>query len=413
MNRRRFMALAAASLGATGLGSLLRFSPPSPILNDLFPLREGPFNLQSSYQGRIRQLFTCRWNPTLYSSELEAMAQYFQAPVTVFTTTPLSDLPTGVQQAPIETQKTGWLRDEMLVTTDSLLSNALAHRFREMSHGERSAFAEQVRQTMQYMASSLQRPVYSTPFLFEGGQVLKAARHTLVPDFYDDSQALPFAMELDNQFPAEAFAALVGPTLFVPASAGQRALLGGHLDEYITVLDRERLAVADVSLGLQIVGDLDQATRTHYEQYINEQIAVTVRRFDRSKDIPPVRFAESHDQYAEQLQELFNTAVRYLESHYAIDRLPFVPLVGKGVWENPFISYNNALVELDRRKCAVPTYGLPSIDQEGIKVFQKAGYDPLTVPCEEAFVTKGAVHCNYVEIRGEKQEDSPRHSTTQ
>jgi hypothetical protein len=113
MDRRTFLAGTAVGLASLALGTVghnllsgqkdLRDS----ILNNSFPLSFQPLNLQSSFEGRIRSLLTCRFDPQLYTQELEAMSNYFEAPITLFTDQKLEHRLDRVDVVNLDTQYSG------------------------------------------------------------------------------------------------------------------------------------------------------------------------------------------------------------------------------------------------------------------------------------------------------------------
>jgi hypothetical protein len=281
-----------------------------------------------------------------------------------------------------------------------LATNVAAHSTNATTNKARAKYAAQIRQTLTYLKQELGFPVSSVPFLFEGGQVLKTNKHTLLPDILQDERTMPFRTGNFNHYsPEEIYEEMCGPTLFLPNSiGGGGALLAGHIDEYVTVLDKDLVAVADISLGNKIIRDLSSQQRVEYEQTINETLQECQKRF-KSPELPWVNLQVSTRNT--KMQNVFDATAKVLEDHYKVIRMPFITTDNNTqAHRTLFLSYNNAIVEKDREKCAFPVYNLPILDQAAKEVFSTAGYkNPLEVPSGEAMLTWGAVHCNYVERR--------------
>lgn len=187
--------------------------------------------------------------------------------------------------------------------------------------------------------------VTGAPFFFEGGQVLATHEHTLVPEAFSEQRFYPYAT------------AVFENALLVPNNVEGNMAFSGHLDMYVTPVNRDTVLVADiVTLGSD---DLSRVSES-YGKVVNS-------------DDP--RFAEVVDRAADMLSE-----------HYNVERVPMA-IVNNG--ENIFLGYNNAIVNGD--KIVISKYGI-SLDDKIRKQYEHYG-EVLQVESRDWAEQSSGPHC--------------------
>ncbi|MBI4153865.1 agmatine deiminase family protein, partial [Candidatus Woesearchaeota archaeon] len=368
--------------------------------------RDYPFatslHLQSSYRGKIVALFTCKYNPLDTIEEFRQVAAFFDCPLTVFTD---ENIPKeGLQHSLVKAvhlghQYSGWQRDMFLAAAEGIVTNGVPFSSRIKSRRQSAQYSRQVRPTLEAVLQQTGKKGISAPFVFEGGQILKTDYHTLLPDFFDDQGIFIKGYE---GLPQETFEALLGKVLFVPTTVNGMPFAQGHIDEFVTVLDKDTLAVGDVDLAQAIIRDMDDATIAAYNEMLRSYILDHYQKFRMPKPIIQ-GLGRSDTPITERARRAGASMAAFLSQHYNIERVPLLILhilSGQPAEEAALLSYNNVLQDRDHAKVVLPRYQIREIDAEAEKIFRKHGYSNiLCLDSRDTVFTRASFHCNYFEVR--------------
>ena len=401
VTRREFLGI-SGTLGALALllhGVSDLQERNNPFLVDDFPMRT-EVSLQSSYKGKVSHLYTARLYPDDLKEEFSAIGNFFSAPVTVFSEDDFySDHP-KVESIRIDRVQHPWLRDLLLAANDgTIFTNALGYSQVQRDRNQQLSLTRQVQQILEHLVEEKAMSAYSTPLLFEGGQVLKTDRHTLIPDFFNDLRAIPFHPQRDYYSARDLLQNIFGEVILIPTMLEGKVLLGGHLDEFITILSPDTIAVGDVTLARGIISDVDPSAIRAYQEMLRDY-AQNSRNHQFMQDLPVLH--AQHFPFAEEVAKMCDATAQVLGRYYTVVRVPLLVTSSTSSDDQvspKLFSYNNALVEFPG-KIALPVYGIKELDDEAKAIMVKQGYkDILGVDSKEGIFTKGEVHCNYFELR--------------
>ncbi|MFA6889056.1 MAG: hypothetical protein WC254_06190, partial [Candidatus Woesearchaeota archaeon] len=198
--------------------------------------------LQSSYGGRITELFTTSPVPDEKEKEYVAVANFFEVPLYVLTDDKDFQSSGNIHIVPISHVYHEWLRDLFLVGDNQLLVNPYISKTGPII----SKYTDQVRNSLEAIAIYERISPVVTPFMFEGGQALQSAQYTIAPDFWNDSRSFYTREEHPQSWYTHAFG---NPMIFVRTMNNQEQSIIPHLDIFVTVVDDSTAFVGDVSLG--------------------------------------------------------------------------------------------------------------------------------------------------------------------
>ncbi len=394
----------------TGLGSVAVTASCCSGLKTLFATHKDLFgnyplaldiSLQSSFEGRITGLYSTTYELEKRVKEYDAVAAFFEQTITALT-----------EQNGKETERMHiqhmemvyhtWLRDLFLFSEQALLlSPRIFSDARGPLNGNLFHRVKQIEDAAAFLSKKERINLAVAPCPFEGGQILKAGEHTLLPEFWNDIRNLEVLAllqpEMYERIHTEEdilhfYEQVFGPTLFVPNYCKTFATFSGHLDMYITPVSKESIFVGDISLADTLLYSEKDATIREYEALIAEkaraypskQGPVTLRNIPQEIKIP--------------FQDVLDAAAQYLSQFYTVKRIPF-GIIQINYDQVAFLSYNNALIERGTKKALVPNFGLASHDREVTSAFVSEGYTVKGIDTKEGIFRKSGPHCMYLERR--------------
>ena len=259
---------------------------------------------------------------------------------------------------------------------------------------------KQIEDSAAYLAEKEGVTLAVAPCPFEGGQVLKAGNHTLVPEFWNDIRNLKVLAlmkpDVYERIQTEEdilhfYEQVFGPILFVPNYFQEFATFSGHLDTYITPISTDTLLVGDIGLADEIISGESSSIIREFEASLEEKVELYPPKQG------PVILRDVDLELKRTFNDVLDQAADFLSQRYSVKRIPFA-LIQMG-YEPAFLSYNNALLEDATKKALVPQFGLACLDSEVTSAFVSEGYSVKSIDTTEGIFRKSGPHCMYLERR--------------
>jgi hypothetical protein len=351
--------------------------------------------VQSSYTGTITALYTTSHTPEEKREEYKKVSGFFSAPVYLLTDAQFSSQG-NVHSKSVEHVFHRWMRDLFLFSKDSVLANPYIILNRDSSPRNKRHFIDQVRDSLDILVDEGFEPE-TTPFMFEGGQVLRTDAYTLVPDFFNDARNFMIPSEALSEYEIkQLYTNSVGNTLFVPTSVDGQSYLSGHLDMFITPVDANTVFVADYELGKEFLEQVSEEELAIFKQHLTDRYMHKGGHTPKQVSVVPSPGGE----------EVFNQAASFLSQYFTVKRMPFVQFEiegetnEKGENHEIMISYNNVLLDYSSGKAVIPSFGLPVLDAYAEQMYREQGYTSLLVlDSIDGAITHSGIHCDYLEKR--------------
>jgi len=400
LTRRRLLAGMGLTLGGVSCFSGLKnvFATKKDLFSK-YPLALD-IPLQSSFQGRITGLYSTTYELEKRIQEYDAVATFFQQPVIVLS----EGKESGTERMHVQDMEMvwhTWLRDLFLFSERSLLlSPRIFSDGTGLLNGNLYHRAKQIEDSAVYFAEKEKVNLAVAPCPFEGGQVLKAGKHTLVPEFWSDIRNLEVlaAMRPDmyGRIHSEEdirhfYEQVFGPIIFVPNYFQEFATFSGHLDVYVTPVSTDTILVGDIGLADEILSGEDFQRIREFEKRIEEKVELYPPKQG------PVNIRDVDSELKKPFKDVLDRAAVSLSQFYKVKRIPFA-LIQLG-YEPAFLSYNNALVEEARKKALVPEFGLACLEKEVAAIFASENYFVQGIDSTEGIFRKYGPHCMYLERR--------------
>ncbi len=245
---------------------------------------------------------------------------------------------------------TSWMRDRLAVVGDHLLAPA----------APMPGVQERVNDwTVPWtLGEHLDRPVAQSTWTFEGGDLISGPERAIV--------ASPL-FDRNPDVPEHELIALLERDLGRPVLALHDTPTH-HIGMFLTPIGAGRVAVADPTLGLQVLADAGLQPET---------VLAGGAPIGRVSDEDLARFTG----VAQQLEA----------QGFDVVRLPVLPTTQDYAW----ITYNNVLAETrdGRLHVYMPTYGVDALDEAGTHAWQAAGAVVHPIDVEALFRLGGSVRC--------------------
>ncbi len=398
LSRRRLLTMGVAAgtaVGIAGIPFLTRCVGAKQAALFLDYPMSFDINVQSSFRGKLDRLYTTSYQPEKYVGDYHAISRFLESPVTLISEKPYAA--EGIETIPIDRINHTWLRDLFVFTDRQVLASPIIALNNTRGLFGSSNNASQVRESLEVLAASEGLEVAVAPCPFEGGQILRAGDHTLVPDYWLDIRNLQFIAHIDpdryyglrSKEDIEYFYnSVFGPTLFVPNLVNELASFSGHLDMYVTPVKSDTIFVGDIALADKILkesGQLSEIEKQIYQRISTGENDIFGQTGIDEADPKPV------------FQQVLDRTAEYLSQFYTVKRFPFGLLNIQG--RLCFMSYNNALVSHDDKKVVLPNFGVDVLDTFAKKQYEQEGYTTLTLSGTEGMLRRYGPHCLYLEKR--------------
>lgn len=444
VSRRDFIHLGTTALvGAAGVLGAAVYNAGGPSLSqaraygmDRYGFAAPPLRLQSSYEGKIKQLVVASNHRCSQETEQlgRALADTFGSAL-VFSES--AGEHAGVTNEYFRTRGS-YIRDQFLVTADGTL---LISPVFDLARRDSLSYANRLLEKLAGKGFAIK----CAPFRFVGGQVLQAGNRTLMPRSYDKQEKFIIDWTLhpssfveeqlglgeldfsaDNTWLAGEMRKYFRKEIRqVPEPRGIYDAYGmlpdflpyfwplrGHIDCVVTPAGERSWLVADNGQGLEILRGVNEAEIKPYLEVVVEHM----RRYESKRDAEQFekRFRNLRTHGTTKLEgdisyysDPFNTVMEDADETAGMlagDVLRVPSLVapvmlrtGPGIG----IMYNNAVVEStpERKVAVVPTFGIKALDHAALAVFEKAGYKTVPVSFIETSVYGAGPHCTALEIR--------------
>lgn len=417
MGLRQRVLIAAGILGlVTGIGYQSIKNTGSTYLFLDYPT-DLEIDMQSSSEGTITDIYTSSRPFPAKVKEMEAVAKFFGADLTLITDEEAQS--DEIKIVSIDSIQHNWLRDLFIVDKDSLLATPTVVSTGRPKRQEIS-LAKQTRATLEHIAREEGLTPSVTSFQFEGGQLLSTVDQVFVADRYDDHRSThiyPYHLaglehltfeenccqELyDTLFDSETV--FVPNIYFVPEYGREMMAFSGHIDMIMMPGSNGQIIVGDPELGAEL---LSQATPEEREAFLeNLSNAFLTASGKTNPNLVDIMNSQAYQtatgawlpQVNPNFSAIITKAKDYLEEQHDTVTVP-VALFNLGD-ETHFLSYANVLVEADRGKAVIPSFGFAAMDTYVQEQYRKAGFDDqLIVDGVPGVATHSGIHCDYLELR--------------
>ncbi len=377
------------------------------------------FNLQPSSQGVITDIYTSSIPTAKKVQEMEEVAKFFNANLTLLTDKEIEN--DSINVVPINYVQHSWLRDLFLVDLDSLLVSPISSiGTSSNTRNQRINLAEQITSTLEYISVEQGLRPSVTPFPFEGGQFLSNSAEVFAPDSYADPRSLqlfPFYQtDLADLVQEERCCQEVYDTMFdrstifvlnlvyLPEYDRNMMAYSGHIDMIMMPAQNGKMIVGDVELGNELINRASPEEREQFLDRLSQSFKEA--EHDVSWDIGVIKSNDSYTSGAgywlpkgePAFQEIIKKAREDLEGTQEVIVVPMPTFFLDG--DTYFLSYPNALVETNRGKAVIPSFGFSEMDAYAQEQYKKAGFeDQLIVDGIPGIATHSGIHCDYLEFR--------------